>query len=122
MMWVGVMLATYGEDFVRQMAKQDFTVHAVTANAVLDMVINGEYMLSPFQSDAQVSVSKKSGAPIDWVPIEPVPIMLGQIVLPKHSPNPHAALLFLDFELSKEIGELHKATGYVPTRKDVPGP
>lgn len=119
--WVGAMLVTYGEDFVKQIAKQDFNVHAVTARAVLDMVINGEYLFSPTQSDAHVSESKKNGAPVDWVPLEPVPMFLGQMVLPKRPACPHAALLFMDFDLSKEAGEIYKDTGYVSPRKDVSG-
>ena len=119
--WVGVMLATRGEEFVRRMAKQDFAVHMIAAASLRDIIINGEYALSPTIAESHVSESKKKGAPIEWAPLEPAHVNLGQIVLPKRAANPHAALLFIEFDLSRETGELYKATGYVSPRKDVPG-
>ncbi len=119
--WMGGILDTYGEEFVGKLADQKFSVHAVSARALLDMAINGEYNFSPTIFDSHVAKSKGEGAPVDWIPLEPVSIFLGQIMLPKHSPHPHAALLFIDFDLSKQGGELYKMNGYVSPRKDVPG-
>ena len=113
-------LDTFGEDFVKQLAKQEFDVHMVSARALLDMIINGEYAMSPSIFDAHVIESKKKGAPVDWMPLEPVHVNLGQIVLPKTRPHPYASMLFIDFELSKEAAELYKSAGYNSTRKDVP--
>ena len=118
--WMGTVLETYGEDFVRQLAKQDLQAHLVSGRALCDMVINGEYALSPTIFDSHVAESKAKGAPIDWIPLEPVHVNLGLIALPSHIPHPHAALLFIDFELSKEGAEINKAGGYNPMRKDVP--
>ncbi|NWG76524.1 MAG: extracellular solute-binding protein [Rubrivivax sp.] len=119
--WMGTILVFYGEDFLKKLVEQKFDVHMVSARAVLDMVINGEYILSPTIFDSHVINSKQQGAPCDWIPIEPVHVNIGQIALYKHSPSPHAAMLFIDFELSKEGAEIHKETGYSPTRKDVVG-
>ncbi|MFC1814638.1 ABC transporter substrate-binding protein [Thermodesulfobacteriota bacterium] len=118
--WVGVMLHAYGEDFVKKIAQQDFHVHAVSASTICDMVIAGEYALSPTIFDSHAINSKHRGAPVDWIPIEPVLTNIGQIMLPKNAPHPHAALLFVDFELSIKSAEIHKAAGYSPFRKDVP--
>ncbi len=119
--WMGAMLVTYGEDFVRQVAQQRFDVHMVSARALLDMIINGEYSFSPTIMDSHVMESKQKGAPVDWVPLEPVSAYIGQIALPKQLPHPHAALLFTDFDLSREAGEVYKAMGYNSPRKDVYG-
>ncbi|MFC1815121.1 ABC transporter substrate-binding protein [Thermodesulfobacteriota bacterium] len=119
--WVGTMLVAYGEQFVKQIAKQDFDVHFVSGRALLDMVIAGEYPFSPTLYDSHALNSKKNGAPCDWVPLEPVHINLGQIALSKYSSHPHAALLFIDHELSKKSAEIHKDSGYATTRIDVPG-
>lgn len=118
-MGIGTMLDTYGEDFVKRFAGQQFTVHMVSARGVLDMIINGEYMLSPTITDAHVIESKLKGAPVEWVPIEPVHVNVGQIALARNSRHPHAAMLFIDHELSKEVGEIHKQKGYLSSRKDV---
>ena len=118
-LWMGGLLAAYGEEFVKEIVKQKFDVHMVSGRALNDMVINGEYPFSPTIFDAHVLASKAKGAPIDWIPLEPVPCHLGQIVLPKHSTHPHAAMLYIDFDLSKEAGEIYKKEGYDSPRKDI---
>ncbi len=118
---MGTILVSYGEDMVKRLAQQEFDIHMVSARAVLDMIINGEYLFSPSIFDSHAINSKQQGAPCDWVPLEPVHVNLGQIALSKNSTHPYAALLFIDYELSKEGAEIHKATGYNATRKDVPG-
>ncbi|MFC1816660.1 hypothetical protein ACFL0M_12170, partial [Thermodesulfobacteriota bacterium] len=76
-------------------------------------------VFSPTIFDSHVGKSIKMGAPVNWIPLEPVPSYLGQIMLPKNSPHPHAALLYIDFDLSKKAGEIYKAEGYNSPRKDI---
>ena len=59
---------------------------------------------------------------IEWEPLEPVYVAVGSIGLYKYAPNPHAALLFIDFELSKRSAEILNSAGYGNFRKDVAGP
>ena len=117
--WVGGILHSNGEDFVAKLAKQDFIVHMVSARALLDMITNGEYLFSPTIMDSHVNKSKEKGAPVDWLPLTPVPSYLGQIMLAKHPPNPFAAMLYIDYDLSREAGELYKQSGYDSPRKDL---
>jgi len=119
--WMGSVFETFGEDVLKKIAEQKFALHAVSAASLLDMIINGEYSFSPTIYDSHVNNSKSKGAPVDWLPLEPVPVQIGEIMLPKRAPHPHAALLFIDFDLTKEAGELYKANGYVSPRKDVSG-
>ena len=119
--WMGCALENYGEEFVKRFADQQVGVHMVSARALLDMVINGEYAFSPTIFDSHARFSKKKEAPVDWVPLEPVSTSIGQIMLPKNSQNPHAAMLFIDHDLSRQAGEIYKAVGYVSPRKDVSG-
>lgn len=119
--WMGTILVTYGEDFVKRLAAQDFKVHMASASAIIDMVISGEYALSPTIYESHVVETKKKGAPVEWLPLEPVNVNVGQMALSKNAHNPHAALLFIDFELSKESGEIHKYVGFMSPRKDIPG-
>jgi len=118
--WMGTMLELYGEDFVKQLAKQDFQVHMVSARALLDMIVNGEYAWSPTIADSHVDLAERKGAPVDWIPLEPVSCFLGQVVLHKRAAHPYAALLYLDFDLKKESGEMFAQEGYFSPRKDVP--
>ncbi|MFC1817276.1 ABC transporter substrate-binding protein [Thermodesulfobacteriota bacterium] len=119
--WMGTMLVTHGEEFVKQMAKQDFIVHSISGRALLDLIIAGEYEFSPTCFNSHVSKSKGKEAAIDWMPLEPVHTLIGMITLPKNPPHPHASLLFIDFDLTKQAGEIYKANGYLSPRKDVPG-
>jgi len=119
--WVGLVLENYGEDFLKRMAKQDIIVHMVSGRALNDMIINGEYAFSPTIFDSHVFDSRKKGAPVDWMPLEPAFVNVGQIALSNHASHPHAALLFIDFDLSKEGAEMYKAGGYSTFNKDISG-
>ncbi len=119
--WVGGLLETFGETFVDKMSKQKIALHQVSARALLDMVISGEYAMAPTTMDSHVNKSKQKGAPVLWVPLEPVPAYIGQIMLPKNSPHPYAAMLFIDFDLSRQGGQIYVANGYDSPRKDIPG-
>ncbi len=118
--WMSAIYRNLGVDILKKIANQGFPVHMVSGQAMLDMIINGEYAGSPTIFDSHVVGSKKRGAPVSWVPLEPVRVNIGQIALPKSPPHPCAALLFADFELSKESGEIHRKVGYDSFRKDVP--
>lgn len=120
--WMSVMLVTYGEDFVKKIAQQKIAVHMASGAALQGMVENGEYIFSPTTLDSYVVTAKQKGAPIDWHPLEPVYVNLGEMALFRQPPHPHAAMLFIDFELSKEGAAIHKAAAnYTSTRRDVPG-
>lgn len=118
--WAACIYRAYGEDLLKKIAKQEFTIHMVSALALLDQIINGEYFGSPTITDAQVFTRRQKGAPVAWLPLEPVRVNVGQIALAKHAPHPHAALLFADFELSTESAEIHRNLGYSSLRKDIP--
>ena len=119
--WVGALLTTYGEKYLRQLAQQNITVHMVSSRALMDIISNGEYALSPTITDAHVMDIKKKGASVDWVSLEPAVVTLGQLTLPKFSSHPYAALLYIDFELSQEAGKIYTSIGYDSPRKDIPG-
>jgi iron(III) transport system substrate-binding protein len=57
---------------------------------------------------------KRKGAPIDWLPVEPVVARAQGIAVAKNAPHPHAAAAFVDFVLSPEGQELLAAMGRVP--------
>ncbi len=59
------------------------------------------------------------GAPIDWVPLEPVPVQLNPVMLGAHARHPNAAKLFIDFVLSSEGQRLLVKFRRVPVRRGV---
>jgi iron(III) transport system substrate-binding protein len=119
--WVGALVEKYGEQFAKKVLEQDITAHSVSGRALLDLLIAGEHAIAPTILDSHVRKSRKMGAPVGWIPLEPVPCYIGQVMLPRYAPHPHAAMLFLDHDLSRQGGELYKANGYNSPRKDVPG-
>ncbi|MFC1817385.1 ABC transporter substrate-binding protein [Thermodesulfobacteriota bacterium] len=118
--WVGTILKTYGIEFVKKVAQQNFIMHTMSARALLDLIIAGEYVCSPSIFESHVIKSRKMGAPVDWVPLEPVHVNISLVALPKYSSHPHAAMLLIDLKFSKEVAEIQKANGYIPTRTDFP--
>ncbi len=118
--WMSAPLHVHGEEFVKKIARQNFNIHVESGGALLDMIISGEYALSPTIYDSHVLASKQKGAPVEWLPLEPVPTVLGGIAMPKSAPHPYAALLFVDFEMTKKSAELHKQAGYSNFHREVP--
>ena len=80
-----------------------------------EMVSAGEVPVALTVYNSEVASHKQRGAPIDWIPVEPVVGRPQGIGLAKNAPHPHAALLFADFVLSPEGQELFNAMGRVPT-------
>src|SRR2546422_2572713 len=62
---------------------------------------------------------KRKGAPIDWLPVDPVVARPQGIALGRNAPHPHAALAFADFVLSPEGQELLSSMGRVPVSTKV---
>jgi iron(III) transport system substrate-binding protein len=74
--------------------------------------------LSPTIFDADVTVAKQKGAPIEWRPLEPVVTTVGYSGLSSKASHPHAALLFLDYVHSKEGQQLMMKGGLWSPRED----
>lgn len=100
--WIGNVLENQGRGFLDKFAEQEVRVQDMAAAALAGLVVSGEVPLSPTIFDANVSVAKQKGAPIEWRPLEPVVTTVGYSGMTVKPPNPHAALLFLDFLHSKE--------------------
>jgi ABC-type Fe3+ transport system substrate-binding protein len=118
--WVGAMVLTYGEPFVQKFSAQQMMVHDVTSRAIADMMISGEVPMSPTTYNSHVAASKAKGAPLEWRPMNPVPVLDTAFALASKSVHPHAALLLADFLLSKLGQEEYAKIGYNSARADLP--
>ena len=87
--------------------------------ALAGLVASGEVPLSPTIFDADVTVAKQKGAPIEWRPLDPVVTTVGYSGLSSKAPHPHAALLFLDYVHSKEGQQLMMKGGLWSPRDDL---
>lgn len=117
--WVGSMLDTMGREFLNKMAEQEVKVQNMSGAALAGMVSSGEVPLSPTIFDADVTVAKQKGAPIEWRPLDPVVTTVGYSALSSKAPHPNGALLFLDYLHSKEGQQLIMKGGLWSPRDDI---
>ena len=62
---------------------------------------------------------KQSGAPVDWIPLEPVAVETNVAMLSAKAAHPNAARLFVDYLISKDGQEFLKTFRRIGPRKDV---
>ena len=85
------------------------------------MVAAGEV---PVALTAYASIAesiKRTGAPVDWVALEPVVVRPQGLALARNAPNPNAALLFADYLLSPEGQQFYESVGRFPSSRGVKG-
>jgi iron(III) transport system substrate-binding protein len=117
--WIGSMLDTMGREFLNKMAEQEVKVQNMSGAALAGLVSSGEVPLSPTIFDADVTVAKQKGAPIEWRPLDPVVATVGYSALSSKAPHPNGALLFLDYLHSKEGQQLIMKGGLWSPREDI---
>jgi len=122
--FVGNVLQTMGQEkgtaYLEQLRGQGLRNLEVSARAVLDQTIAGEFPLALMIFNHHAVISAQQGASVDWVAMEPVPALLNTIGLAKYTPHPHAAMLFLDFVLSEDGQRILQQADYLPSHPGVP--
>jgi ABC-type Fe3+ transport system substrate-binding protein len=122
--FIGTVLRHMGEEkglaYLRALAKQDITPVPMAIRAVLDRVIAGEYAIGLEMNNTHVHLSAAVGAPVAWVPLDPVTLTLQAAGLTAKAPHPNAARLFLDFMISRAGQEVFRERDYIPTHSQVP--
>ena len=88
-------------------------------NLLAQMVSNGEVPVAITAYLGNAQSLKQRGAPVDWVPIEPVVARAQGLGLSKNAPHPYAALLFADFLISPEAQSLLNSLGRPPANVNV---
>lgn len=103
--------------YFKKLAAQDPVVMRGNTNRV-QLTVAGEYsLIIAYAPTIQRETSR--GAPIDWVPLEPVPVQVNPAMLAVKAPHPNAGKLFIDFLLSKEGQKMLVGFKRVPVREDV---
>ncbi|HJX11546.1 MAG TPA: extracellular solute-binding protein [Candidatus Binatia bacterium] len=117
--WIGNTLDVMGREFLEKMAEQDISVQDMAPAALINLIGSGEVPMSPTILDANVAMAKQKGAPVEWRPLEPVVTTVGSAALMAKASNPHTALLFIDYLLSKEGQQLIMKGGLWSPREDI---
>ena len=107
-------------DFLRKLGEQKIaSLSGSSARSLVDRVISGEvsFGLNIFAHHPLISQGK--GAPAGSILMDPVASTVGTMIVPKGIKHPHAAMLLVDFILSREGQTILSEAGYFPTHKDV---
>ncbi len=108
------MCEEYGLAFFRKLAAnnpQMISGHTVIA----EKIAAGEVPLAATAYNHSIERLVKKGAPIRWKPLAPTFGRPAGIGVAKRAPHPYAALLFVDFVLSREGQEIIKQRNRVPS-------
>jgi ABC-type Fe3+ transport system substrate-binding protein len=122
--FIGVVLKSMGEEngtrYLRALAKQNIVPLPVATRAVLDRIIAGEYSMGLDMNSSHAIISAALGAPVRFVPLDPVTMTMQIAGISRGAPHPNAARLFLDFIISRAGQEVFRDADYIPMRPDVP--
>lgn len=121
--FIGLVLAELGQDkgmdFLRKLAGQNITGLKISARAVLDQVIAGEYPLALGILNDNVVVSRNVGAPVAWIPMNPALATLSLISVTAKARHPAAGRLLADFVVSEEGQTIARDRDYIPVHPNV---
>ena len=117
--WIGAAVLDKGEDYVRKLGAQKVKIFNVSGRAVANLVVSGEVPLSPASFDSHIANSKSEGASVAWRALGGVYSTTGAVALALKAPHPSAAMLYIDFMLSKTGQEMFKQIGYASARNDI---
>ncbi len=104
-------------DYFRKLAAQDPVVQRGNTNRVQLTMAGEYYLIIAYAPTIQRETSKQH--PIDWVPLEPVPVQVNPMMLAAKAPHPNAGKLFIDFLQSKQGQKMLVGFRRIPVREDV---
>ncbi len=107
--WFAGVLRSMGEEnglrFFEKLAQQDIQFRTGKP-LITQLMAAGEIRFGIALYGDMIEELKTHGAPIEWVPFDPVVLILHPLSLSAHARNPNAARLFVDFLLSREGQEM----------------
>jgi iron(III) transport system substrate-binding protein len=105
--------------YFEKLATQGIINFRGSARTLVNRVVQGEYPLAIQIFAHHPVISAKKGAPVAVQMMEPIPSVNGSIMVPKGSKHPHAAMLFIDYYLSKDGQGVLKKARYFPVAAGV---
>jgi len=115
--WMATLIKTSpgnkGTDLVRKIAALQPSLrkgHVLLAS----LVAAGEVPVGLAMYNSNIETLKRKGAPIDFVPVQPVVARPQGIGVARNAPHPNAAALFAEFVLSPDGQKLFESMGRVP--------
>ncbi|HJY77091.1 MAG TPA: extracellular solute-binding protein [Burkholderiales bacterium] len=124
--WFGQLVTAMGEQKGVELFRSIVATNGISArkghSLLGNLVVSGEV---PFAITMHYNVAqsaKKSGAPVDWIALEPLVARANGIGVMKKAPHPRAAQALYEFFISDEGQKLLAERDYVPVSTAVASP
>jgi len=121
--FVGSVLRHLGEDkgmaWLEKFSRQQVVNAYITARAVLDQVIAGEYPLALCIFNHHAVLSAQKGAPVDWIKLNPIAAPMQVTSLVTNCAHPNAGKLLIDFIASEQGQKVLASADYLPAMPSV---
>ena len=121
--FIGNVLTSMGQDagmtYLRKLAAQRIVNVPGAQRVVLDQVIAGQYPVALMTFNYHSVISANDGAPVRWLPMQPVIQIPNPVGLVKNAPHPNAAKLLLEYMLSEDGQKVFRDTNYIPSNPAV---
>ena len=117
--WMATLIKTSpGDKGMALMRKLAALQPALRKGHVLlaSLVAAGDVPVGLAMYNSNIETLKRKGAPIDYVPVQPVVARPQGIGVAKNAPHPNAAQLFNDYVLSPEGQKLFESMGRTPAK------
>jgi len=119
--WFDELLKYWGRDkgvaYFRKLAQKE-QVFQRGSRSRIQLVMAGEFPLT-IAYGPHIQGYTSRGAPIDWVPLEPVVFVRDTVSVAGRPPHPATTKLFVDFLFSKESQLKLREMNRIPARVDV---
>ena len=117
--WIGGVVLTKGEAFLRSLKAQNFPVFKIGGRGFSNLVVSGEQPISPAIYSSHMANSKSAGASVAWRALGPSYALIDAVALPAKPAHPHGAMLYIDFVLSIQAQKMVQEMGYASARTDL---
>jgi iron(III) transport system substrate-binding protein len=104
----GVWSLEKGEAFVKKL-KENQPKFGRGGTAISQLLIAGDFHIAPVYL-FNIIEARKTGAPIDWIPMEPIGGNIAGRAIPKGAPRPNAAVLYIAWLVSPEGQKVYEDT------------
>ncbi len=120
--WFATLVQFWGEEkgmaYFRKLGAQNLNIRK-GHTLLTTLTVAGELPITVTAYNHKVEQFKSEGAPIEWVPLEPVVAILSGVAVPEKAKHPAAGILFCDYILSREGQEVLRDLKRIPAHKDV---
>ena len=124
--WLAGVIAELGEARGTKLFRDMVATNGVSVRKghtlLAQLVVSGEIPLALTVYNYKAEQLKQKGAPIDWFSIGKPIARPNGVGVARQAPNPHAAVLFYDYEISEEGQRLLAGRDFVPTNTRVETP